>query len=427
MKTKSAALASAALLCGVATAQEFSYSSFRQVITVPGASARTIQISESAPGELRVRDLLSTPSMNQAVLCIARPRSASLDWADGIQRITIQPAFAGCPETRLLIDPTGTGWEEEKVGGSWQKTGGQLTGRGPVRTALNAPPATPRATAPTPGAAHAAPAPHEDPALKAAQQELAKAQADVTAAREQLEQEREAAAAARAEAEREKAAAARAREREREEALAARAREERKRAQAQASQPRAEVSAEEQRRRGETSQQAKAAVSTSTREDTHAAAKQAEHDKIEREKAERERAERGRTDRERAARAAREQEQAAAAVREAAERERAAAARQAAVRPPAQEARGGQDDQNLARRLFQARANARNALLHARTDNPQCQYTVDRFAQQFDRAEAKFQQIMASPIGNNPVAYGGVINGFEGIYNNFQITGCAGK
>ena len=120
---------------------------------------RSVRVAESAPGVFAVQE--RSPFNSSGVsTCIARPRSARLETSERRQVLTIAPAVRGCAETRLVIQPDGSGWEEQNNGGQWVATGARLTGQQQVRSTASVPQApalTLAPAAPLPAAA-AAPA-----------------------------------------------------------------------------------------------------------------------------------------------------------------------------------------------------------------------------------------------------------------------------
>lgn len=94
---------------------------------------RDVRISETAPGVFAVQE--RTPFGAAGVtMCISRPRTARLAIAGSRQVLTIAAAVPGCGDTRLVIEPDGSGWEEQKAGTEWIATGARLIGDRQVRT-----------------------------------------------------------------------------------------------------------------------------------------------------------------------------------------------------------------------------------------------------------------------------------------------------
>src|SRR5689334_6066886 len=102
----------AALLALPAGAQQWEYTqagtaggvaqgaNMPQTSSMPSGS-RTVRISESEPGVLRVVE--RTPMPSSGNVCVARPRSARLAASGNLQVLTIEPAVHGCPETRYVF------------------------------------------------------------------------------------------------------------------------------------------------------------------------------------------------------------------------------------------------------------------------------------------------------------------------------------
>ena len=108
---------------------------------------RSVRVAEGAPGVFTVQE--RSPFNSSGVsTCIARPRSARLEASGRRQVLTIAPAVRGCAETRLVIEPDGSGWEEQNNGGQWVATGARLTGQQQVRGTASVPQAPVLALAP---------------------------------------------------------------------------------------------------------------------------------------------------------------------------------------------------------------------------------------------------------------------------------------
>jgi len=120
------------------------------------SGSRTVRVSEGSPGVLSVVE--RTPMSSSGNVCIARPRSARLESSGNLQVLTVAPAIHGCPEVRYVIQPDGSGWEEQMQSGQWARTGGRLRGQEQVRSSRPVPQvplvasAAPAVAAPVPAA-----------------------------------------------------------------------------------------------------------------------------------------------------------------------------------------------------------------------------------------------------------------------------------
>jgi hypothetical protein len=128
---------------------------------------RSVRVSEASPGVFSVMERTPFPNIGGNP-CIGRTRDAHLAASGGRQVLTIAPAMRGCRQTRLVIDPDGSGWEEQFDAGQWAPTGARLVGQQQVRSSQPVPPAPAVATAAPPpvqpAPVAAAPAPAEAPA-----------------------------------------------------------------------------------------------------------------------------------------------------------------------------------------------------------------------------------------------------------------------
>ena len=127
---------------------------------------RLVNVSETGPGEFKVMERTPFGNTGGANACVTRPRYATLVVAGKRQVLTIAPAVPGCVRTRLVIEPDGSGWEEEEAGGQWNASGARLVGDRQVASSRPVPSATMVATPPAP--AVPAPAVAVAPALAAA-------------------------------------------------------------------------------------------------------------------------------------------------------------------------------------------------------------------------------------------------------------------
>jgi hypothetical protein len=130
---------------------------------------RLVNVSETGPGEFRVMERTPFGNTGGANACVTRPRSGTLAMAGKRQVLTIAPAVPGCGKTRLVIEPDGSGWEEEEAGGQWTASGARLVGERQVASSRPVPSAnivaTPTAPAVPPPAAAAAPVVAAAPAV----------------------------------------------------------------------------------------------------------------------------------------------------------------------------------------------------------------------------------------------------------------------
>lgn len=130
-------------LCTLTVAQEWQLTNFLNV-TPTGASGvnrPTVVdlVSLTGNDHSRLSYQVRSPR-NNADICGMRPRSASATAYGDRQVVTVAPAMVGCSQTRLVILPNGTGWEEEATSAGWKRTGATLTGPAFISALYGVPP-----------------------------------------------------------------------------------------------------------------------------------------------------------------------------------------------------------------------------------------------------------------------------------------------